>query len=310
MYVRISHPHIFFIRTFAHEYMANLKEVRIRITSVGSTQQITKAMKLVSATKLRRAQNAITQMRPYAQKLNGLLANLADSIDVDSLKVYFDKREVKNVLIVPITSDRGLCGSFNANVIKLAGRVIAEKYQGKNISILPIGKKGSEFFGKSKHTVINDSRDAFLTLNAETGFSIGERILAEFKACKYDAVEIVYNQFKNAATQILTNDQFLPIDKSTFGGAGDAKNDYIFEPSKGEILEDLIPRILKTHVYRCLLDSLASEHGARMISMDKATDNAGELIKALKLEYNRARQAAITTEISEIVGGAAALSSN
>jgi F-type H+-transporting ATPase subunit gamma len=290
--------------------MANLKEVRIRITSVGSTQQITKAMKLVSATKLRRAQNAITQMRPYAQKLNGLLANLADSIDVDSLKVYFDKREVKNVLIVPITSDRGLCGSFNANVIKLAGRVIAEKYQGKNISILPIGKKGSEFFGKSKHTVINDSRDAFLTLNAETGFSIGERILAEFKAGKYDAVEIVYNQFKNAATQILTNDQFLPIDKSTFGGAGDAKNDYIFEPSKGEILEDLIPRILKTHVYRCLLDSLASEHGARMISMDKATDNAGELIKALKLEYNRARQAAITTEISEIVGGAAALSSN
>jgi F-type H+-transporting ATPase subunit gamma len=308
--VRISHPHIFFIRTFAHEYMANLKEVRIRITSVGSTQQITKAMKLVSATKLRRAQNAITQMRPYAQKLNGLLANLADSIDVDSLKVYFDKREVKNVLIVPITSDRGLCGSFNANVIKLAGRVIAEKYQGKNISILPIGKKGSEFFGKTKHTVINDSRDAFLTLNAETGFSIGERILAEFKAGKYDAVEIVYNQFKNAATQILTNDQFLPIDKSTFGGAGDAKNDYIFEPSKGEILEDLIPRILKTHVYRCLLDSLASEHGARMISMDKATDNAGELIKALKLEYNRARQAAITTEISEIVGGAAALSSN
>jgi F-type H+-transporting ATPase subunit gamma len=290
--------------------MANLKEVRIRITSVGSTQQITKAMKLVSATKLRRAQNAITQMRPYAQKLNGLLANLADSIDVDSLKVYFDKREVKNVLIVPITSDRGLCGSFNANVIKLAGRVIAEKYQGKNISILPIGKKGSEFFGKTKHTVINDSRDAFLTLNAETGFSIGERILAEFKAGKYDAVEIVYNQFKNAATQILTNDQFLPIDKSTFGGAGDAKNDYIFEPSKGEILEDLIPRILKTHVYRCLLDSLASEHGARMISMDKATDNAGELIKALKLEYNRARQAAITTEISEIVGGAAALSSN
>ncbi len=310
MYVRISHPHIFFIRTFAHEYMANLKEVRIRITSVGSTQQITKAMKLVSATKLRRAQNAITQMRPYAQKLNGLLANLADSIDVDSLKVYFDKREVKNVLIVPITSDRGLCGSFNANVIKLAGRVIAEKYQGKNISILPIGKKGSEFFGKTKHTVINDSRDAFLTLNAETGFIIGERILAEFKAGKYDAVEIVYNQFKNAATQILTNDQFLPIDKSTFGGAGDAKNDYIFEPSKGEILEDLIPRILKTHVYRCLLDSLASEHGARMISMDKATDNAGELIKALKLEYNRARQAAITTEISEIVGGAAALSSN
>jgi len=311
VYVRIiSHPHIFFIHTFAHEYMANLKEVRIRITSVGSTQQITKAMKLVSATKLRRAQNAITQMRPYAQKLNGLLANLTDSIDVDSLKVYFNKREVKNVLIVPITSDRGLCGSFNANVIKLASRVIADKYQDKNITILPIGKKGSEFFGKTKHTVINDSRDAFLTLNAETGFSIGERILAEFKAGKYDAVEIVYNQFKNAATQILTNDQFLPIDKSTFGGAGDAKNDYIFEPSKGEILEDLIPRILKTHVYRCLLDSLASEHGARMISMDKATDNAGELIKALKLEYNRARQAAITTEISEIVGGAAALSSN
>lgn len=288
--------------------MANLKEVRIRITSVGSTQQITKAMKLVSATKLRRAQNAITQMRPYAQKLNGLLANLADSIDVDSLKVYFDKREVKNVLIVPITSDRGLCGSFNANVIKLAGRVIAEKYEGKNISILPIGKKGSEFFGKTKYTVINDSRDAFLTLNAETGFSIGERILAEFKAGKYDAVELVYNQFKNAATQILTNEQFLPINPKGFGKTESKKNDYIFEPSNAEILEELIPRILKTQVYRSLLDSSASEHGARMISMDKATDNAGELLKALKIEYNRVRQAAITTEISEIVGGAAALS--
>jgi F-type H+-transporting ATPase subunit gamma len=268
-------------------------------------------MKLVSATKLRRAQNGIIQMRPYAQKLNGILANLTDSVDVDSLKVYFDKREVKNVLLVVITSDRGLCGSFNANVIKRTNQLIKEKYAGKNITVLPIGKKGADFFGKSSAVRVDPGfREALQNLSSNAGFAIGQHILDAYKAGQYDVVEIVYNQFKNAATQILTNEQFLPIDPASMGAAtqNSKKNDYLFEPSKVEILEELIPRILKTQVFRSMLDSLASEHGARMVAMDKATDNAGELIKSLKVEYNRVRQAAITTEISEIVGGAAALS--
>jgi len=291
--------------------MANLKEVRTRITSVSSTQQITKAMKLVSATKLRRAQNAILQMRPYAQKLNGILANLSDSIDVDSLKIYFNQREVKQVVLVVIASDRGLCGSFNANVNKLAHKLATEKYAGKNITILPVGKKSSEFFARLGFNVDNSFRDTFLNLNADNGFAIGDYLLNLYKTGKADAIEVIYNQFKNAATQILSNEQFLPIPKQHFGSTQTiAKRDYIFEPGKAEILEVLIPRILKTTVYRSCLDSFASEHGARMIAMDKATENAGDLLKALRLEYNRARQAAITKEISEIVGGAAALSGN
>ena len=293
--------------------MANLKEVRTRITSVSSTQQITKAMKLVSATKLRKAQNAITQMRPYAIKLNGILANLSDSIDVDSLNIYFQTREIKNVLLVVVSSDRGLCGSFNSNIIKKATSLIVDKYVGKNITILPVGKKGAEFFSKQqkmKVDVNTEFRDTFLQLSANTGFQLGSYLLDAYRSGKYDVIEIVYNQFKNAATQILTNDLFLPIDTKSISGNQKSKKDYLFEPSKEEILEDLIPRILKTQVYRSLLDSSASEHGARMVAMDKATDNAGELLKALKIEYNRVRQAAITTEISEIVGGAAALSSN
>jgi len=292
--------------------VANLKEVRIRIASITSTQQITKAMKLVSATKLRRAQNAIIQMRPYSAKLNGILANLADSIDVDSVKIYFQKKEVKNVLLVVITSDRGLCGSFNANVIKLTNNLIKEKYssqaEANGVTVLPVGKKAFDFFTKTNLNTVLDFKDTFLHLSAESGFAIGNYILNEYKSGKYEAVEIIYNQFKNAATQILTNEQFLPINPKGFGKTESKKNDYIFEPSNAEILEELIPRILKTQVYRSLLDSSASEHGARMISMDKATDNAGDLLKALKVEYNRVRQAAITTEISEIVGGAAALS--
>jgi F-type H+-transporting ATPase subunit gamma len=287
--------------------MANLKEVRIRISSVSSTQQITKAMKLVSATKLRRAQNGIMQMRPYAQQLNGILANLADSIDVDSLKVYFDKREVKNVLLVVITSDRGLCGSFNANVVKRANALVKEKYAGKNVTILPIGKKGADFFAKLPVTMNATFKEALQGLDSAKAFTIGQWILDAYTHGKFDVVEIVYNQFKNAATQILSNEQFLPIDASSMAVSG-KKNDYLFEPSKVDILEELIPRILKTQVFRSMLDSSASEHGARMVAMDKATDNAGELLKSLKIEYNRVRQAAITTEISEIVGGAAALS--
>lgn len=266
-------------------------------------------MKLVSATKLRRAQNAIVLMRPYAVKLNGILANLADTIDSDSLKVYFNqKKETKKVLLVVITSDRGLCGSFNANVIKLTNNLIKENYSQQEISILPIGKKAFEFYGKSTYNIIPDFKDTFHHLSAEEGFKIGTYVLGAFKSGKYDKVEIVYNQFKNAATQILTNEAFLPINAKSFGKTNSKKNDYIFEPTKTEILEELIPRILKTQIYRSLLDSSASEHGARMVAMDKATDNAGELLKALKIEYNRVRQAAITTEISEIVGGAAALS--
>jgi F-type H+-transporting ATPase subunit gamma len=293
--------------------MANLKEVRIRIASITSTQQITKAMKLVSATKLRRAQNAIVQMRPYAAKLNAILGNLADSIDEPSLKVYFDqKKEVKKVLLVAITSDRGLCGSFNANVIKLTNTRIRETYAAQhaagNVTVMPVGKKAFEFYSKLKLNTINEFKDTFLHLSGQAGFDIGQYILDAYRSGKFDVVEIVYNQFKNAATQILTAEQFLPIDAKAYGKSTGKKTDYIFEPSQGEILEDLIPQILKTQVYRSLLDSSASEHGARMISMDKATDNAGELLKALKIEYNRVRQAAITTEISEIVGGAAALS--
>lgn len=288
--------------------MANLKEVRIRIGSVTSTQQITKAMKLVSATKLRRAQNGITQMRPYAQKLNGILANLADSIDVDSLKGYFESRKVKNVLLVVITSDRGLCGSFNANVVKRANTLVKEKYAGKNITVLPIGKKGADFFAKQPVTLNAQFKESFHGLDSNKAFTIGQFLLDVYTNKKFDVIEIVYNQFKNAATQILTNEQFLPIDAKSMQAVTGKKNDYLFTPSKVEILEELIPRILKTQVFRSMLDSLASEHGARMVAMDKATDNAGELLKSLKVEYNRVRQAAITTEISEIVGGAAALS--
>lgn len=287
--------------------MANLKEVRTRITSVTSTQQITKAMKLVSATKLRRAQNAILQMRPYAEKLNGILANLADSIEVDSLKVYFEPREVKNVLLVVITSDRGLCGGFNSSVIKLANTLVKEEYAGKNVTILPVGKKGGDFFARTPINMNNNFRETFTNLTGEAGFDLGEFLLSSYKNGTYDSIQLVYNQFKNAATVILTNEAFLPINPNNFGGKQAKKaNDYIFEPSNVEILEELIPRILKTQVYRALLDSFASEHGARMVAMDKATDNAGELLKNLKVEYNRARQAAITTEISEIVSGAAA----
>jgi F-type H+-transporting ATPase subunit gamma len=288
--------------------MANLKEVRTRITSVTSTQQITKAMKLVSATKLRRAQNAIIQMRPYAEKLNGILGNLADSVEVDSLKVYFEPREVNNVLLVVITSDRGLCGGFNSSVIKLTNQLVKEKYAGKKVTILPVGKKGGEFFAKTNVNIDYTFRDTFLNLTGEAGFNIGEFLLNAYKSKKYDSIELVYNQFKNAATLILTNEPFLPINVNSFGVKAKAgkKNDYIFEPSNVEILEELIPRILKTQLYRALLDSFASEHGARMVAMDKATENAGELLKNLKVEYNRARQAAITTEISEIVSGAAA----
>jgi F-type H+-transporting ATPase subunit gamma len=224
--------------------------------------------------------------------------------------VYFESRKINNVLLVVITSDRGLCGGFNSNVAKLANNLVKEKYAGKNITVLPIGKKGGEFFAKTNVNMDYTFRDTFLNLSGEAGFEIGTFLLDSFKNKKIDAIEIVYNQFKNAATLILTNESFLPINLNNFGvkAKNGKKNDYIFEPSDVEILEELIPRILKTQLYRALLDSFASEHGARMVAMDKATENAGDLLKSLKVEYNRARQAAITTEISEIVSGAAAQS--
>jgi F-type H+-transporting ATPase subunit gamma len=293
--------------------MPSQKEIRSRISSTISTQQITKAMKLVSATKLKKASDAIVRMRPYALKLQGIMANLQDSIDDDRLAVYFKPREVKKVLLVVITSDRGLCGAFNSNVIKRTRTLIHEKYSNHsdNVTLLCIGKKGAEFLKRLKYNV--DSRYIlhFAGLDAAKAFEVGDYVLDVFRKGEYDQIELVYNQFKNAATQILSNEVILPIvpQKITVSANKQKQmlNDYIFEPGKVEILQDLIPRSIKTQVYRAMLDSLASEHGARMVAMDKATENAGDLLFNLKLQYNQARQAAITREISEIVGGVAAL---
>lgn len=291
--------------------MANLKEVRIRIGSVTSTQQITKAMKLVSATKLRRAQNAITQMRPYAKKLKAILGNLAGSVDHPSLSAYFEQKEAKNVLLVVITSDRGLCGAFNSNIIKKTNNLLATKYVEQhaagNVTLLCIGKKGYDYFRKTNINIINNFVSTLTELNAENGFAVAEYVLDEYRAGKFDSVDIIYNEFLNAATQIRRDEQMLPVFVDDLAEGVANKKDYIFEPSKVEILEELIPRTLKTQLYSAMLDSSASEHGARMISMDKATENAGEMLKDLRIEYNKARQASITQEISEIVGGAAAL---
>jgi len=289
--------------------MANLKEVRSRISSTISTQQITKAMKLVSATKLRKAQSAIFQMRPYADKLNSILQNLADSVDDEKLAKFFKAPKIEKVLLVVVTSDRGLCGGFNANVIKRAKLLIetdyAELAKKNKVEFLFVGKKGFESLRKYNLPVNTTYMQTFANLNAENVFQIGDFILDKYLSSEYNQVEVIYNKFKNAATQIISNEQMLPV--SIAVGKKSTNNDYLFEPNKVEILEELIPRAVKTQLYRSLLDSFASEHGARMISMDKATDNAGEILKQLKLQYNRARQAAITNEISEIVGGAAAL---
>jgi F-type H+-transporting ATPase subunit gamma len=293
--------------------MPSQKEIRSRISSTISTQQITKAMKLVSATKLRKASDAIVRMRPYAEKLRGIMANLQDSIEDDKLAVYFQSRDVKKVLLVVITSDRGLCGAFNANVIKRTRLLIAEKYaeqhKAGNVTLLCIGKKGAEFLRKLKYDVNTDYMQVLPVLDANKAFEIGDHVLQEFRSGVYDQVELVFNQFKNAATQILTNEVILPVitQKVTQEAKSAQLNEYLFEPNKVQILEELIPRSVKTQIYRAMLDSLASEHGARMVSMDKATENAGELLFGLKLAYNQARQAAITREISEIVGGVAAL---
>jgi len=286
--------------------MANLKEVRNRIVSVGSTQQITSAMKMVSAAKLKRATDAIIQMRPYANKMREILENLSSSLD-SAEGAFTKQREVKNVLLIVVTSNRGLCGGFNANIIKRTAALIREGYAGKNISLITIGKKATDFFKRNNFNVVSSHNELFDALNFKNVAPVAEKIMNDFAKGNYDKIEIVYNQFKNAAVQIPMNEQFLPVVPPKTDGKKAAMHDYIFEPNKEEIVQDLIPRSLKTQLYKALLDSMASEHGARMTAMHKATDNAKELIRVLKLNYNKARQAAITGEILEIVGGSEAL---
>jgi F-type H+-transporting ATPase subunit gamma len=284
--------------------MANLKEIRNRITSVSSTMQITAAMKMVSAAKLKKAQDAITAMRPYAEKLTELLQNLSATLDGDVGGEFTKQREVKKVLVVAITSNRGLCGAFNTNVIKEV-KNRADYYAGKQVDVFAIGKKGNDILTKTL-TVVENQSHVFDALTFENVTKIAETLTQKFVSGEYDKIELVYNQFKNAATQIVQVEQFLPLapiksDKPASSG------DYIFEPSKEEIVLTLIPKSLKTQLYKGVRDSFASEHGARMTAMHKATDNATELRDQLKLTYNKARQAAITNEILEIVGGAEAL---
>ena len=284
--------------------MANLKEIRNRISSVSSTMQITSAMKMVSAAKLKKAQDAITAMRPYADKLTELLQSLSATLDADSGSKFSTQREVNKVLIVAITSNRGLAGAFNSNIIKEVNRLTTQTYIGKQVSYLAIGKKANDAFKKTNKVIANKST-VFDDLTFDNVAEIAQLLMDKFVAGEFDKIEIVYNKFKNAATQEVMTEQFLPI--VPVEGAVNTNADYIFEPGKAEIVEQLIPKSLKTQLYKGIRDSFASEHGARMTAMHKATDNAKELRDQLKLTYNKARQAAITNEILEIVGGAEAL---
>jgi len=291
--------------------MASLKEVRNRIVSVNSTQQITKAMKMVSAAKLRRAQDAISQMRPYAKKLTEMISTVSAQAEAGQSNPFTEVREVKNALIVVVTSDRGLCGAFNANVGKATMALIESKYAdlhaSGNVTVVSLGKKGGEYLGRRGYKIDDTYTDIFTRLNFSNVREIGEKILTYFTEKKFDVVEVLFNYSKNVATQIIETEQLLPM-VPVVAETKVASVDYIFEPTEEEIIQELIPKSIKLSIFRALLESNASEHGARMTAMDKATENAGELIKALKLEYNRSRQAAITKEILEIVGGAEALS--
>ncbi|MDB2413558.1 ATP synthase F1 subunit gamma [Flavobacteriaceae bacterium] len=284
--------------------MANLKEIRNRISSIGSTMQITSAMKMVSAAKLKKAQDAITAMRPYSSKLTELLQNLSATLDSDAGGAYSKQREVSKVLLVVVTSNRGLCGGFNSSVIKETTQNIAANYQDVDVDLLTIGKKGNDILSKS-YPVIDARNDIFDNLTFDFVAEVAEKIMNLYVDGTYDKIEIIYNRFKNAATQIPQVEQFLPI--KPVEGDTNASADYIFEPSKEKIVLELIPKSLKTQLYKAVRDSFAAEHGARMTAMHKATDNATELRDELKLTYNKARQAAITNEILEIVGGAEAL---
>ena len=284
--------------------MANLKEIRNRIASIGSTMQITSAMKMVSAAKLKKAQDAITAMRPYSSKLTELLQNLSATLDGDAGGAYSKQREVSKVLLVVVTSNRGLCGGFNSSVIKETTQNIVANYQDVDVDLLTIGKKGNDILSKS-YPIIDARNDIFDNLTFDYVAEVAEKIMKLYADGTYDKIEIIYNRFKNAATQIPQVEQFLPI--KPVEGDTNASADYIFEPSKEKIVLELIPKSLKTQLYKAVRDSFAAEHGARMTAMHKATDNATELRDELLLTYNKARQAAITNEILEIVGGAEAL---
>jgi F-type H+-transporting ATPase subunit gamma len=284
--------------------MANLKEIRNRITSIGSTMKITSAMKMVSAAKLKKAQDAIIQMRPYSNKLSELLQNLSSTLDMEDGGVFTEQKGEDKILIIAITSNRGLCGGFNSAITKEVKQIVSERYSGSEVSVLTIGKKGNDILKKSFGIYRNDS-EVFDDLNFENVARIAEDLMEKFAEGDFDKIEIVYNRFKNAATQIVTNEQFLPIVPPSTDAVSNA--DYIFEPNKEDIVKGLIPKSLKMQLYKAVRDSFAAEHGARMTAMHKATDNAKDLRDELLLVYNKARQASITNEILEIVGGAEAL---
>lgn len=288
-----------------------LKEVRLRIGSVTSTQQITKAMKMVSAAKLRRAQDAITQMRPYAQKLQEMLSNIVSGLSDDMDIKLAEERPAERVLLITVTSDRGTCGAYNSNVIKAARQVIADKYASQfaagNVTILPVGKKAYEYFTRHEYNVVADFWALFSDLTFENVRNVAVYAQEAFLNNEYDRVEIVYSQFRNAATQAFVSEPYLPIPKVEKEADDNKQIEFLFEPSKETLIAELMPKILNTQVFKAMLDAHASEHGARMTAMDKATENASEILRNLKISYNRARQAAITTELTEIVSGAAAL---
>ncbi|MCF8379270.1 MAG: ATP synthase F1 subunit gamma [Bacteroidales bacterium] len=293
--------------------MANLKEIRTRIASVTSTRQITSAMKMVSAAKFKRAQDAIVELRPYANHLQSVLSSLGDALKADEENVYVNAKETGKVLLVVVTSNRGLCGGFNSNVVKKTLSLINNEfapYSKKNgVDLFLIGKKGSDFFKKTDRNIVGIHNEIFADLNHASASKLASEIIEKFLSGEYNRIEIVYNQFKNAAVQILTNEQFLPIkiEEKEEKSSMHTFTDYIFEPTKEYLVKVLIPKSLKLQFFKAVLDSVASEHGARMTAMHKATDNATEMIKDLKLEYNKARQASITNEILEIVSGANAL---
>lgn len=289
--------------------MANLKEVKTRIGSVVSTQQITKAMKMVAAAKLRKAQESIMQMRPYAQKLGEVIENVSGGLE-DGQNSYVTSREENKILIVAISSDRGLCGPFNANVFKTVALLIHTKYETQfdagNVQILPIGKKALDFFKKRKYNVIDDFANIFSRLSFQSAREGAEFVMKAYHEERIDKVEIVYNEFKNIGTQVMQSEQLLPLQNAD-NHEQNMNNDYIFQPNQNVLIEELIPKAIKVQFYKAILESNASEHGARMTAMDKATENADEILKDLRLTYNQTRQAAITTEILEIVAGAEAL---
>lgn len=292
--------------------MANLKEIRTRLNSVKSTKQITSAMKMVAASKLRKAQDKILRLRPYAGKLYEILVGISTRIDEsDNSNSYSRLSEPEKVLLIVVTSNRGLCGAFNANVIKETRRVISEKYADQqssgNLSLMTIGKKGADFFRKQGFTIVQDHSQVFDDLTFENVNMIALEVMESFLKGEYDRIEFIYNQFKNAAIQILTNEQFLPVVNDSKEDENQTLSDYIYEPTKEEIIEELIPKTLKVQFYKNILDSFVAEHGARMTAMHMATDNATEIIRDLTLEYNKARQASITNQILEVVSGAEAL---